>query len=885
MTGDATVQTTGELGNSTPYDSGPFFTGVEGRSSSNSVLYHNGSLWLIGGGVGGGLYSTDYPLLASNGDGIDIEDGAVTNTKGQWSSDAIMFKPTVGPPPPKDWAPWCFSGCGLVACGDTMFLFWNQQSEPNLDEVTHNGSLLGAWNDCQGGGWNQPVTLLASDENPIVTSGEVVFSDDVDRFVGYTCADVSATSFGSEAIIVAAALALPGPGEPDWGSHERGIYIGIYRPADLNATKGTWSAVWHTYLTWDFVIGRSPGFTDFGYHLSIDWFASVPSSAQALEYTLLLYGDAKTQGQGSTETLTYFYGTLVLDQRGTVVGVTAVGPMGGLGSTTQPYSVARDPAGRLVVTGTAPGDNIRFLSFETKLGGYFPVFDVTCMPAPAADPQIPSVGYFIDPAKLPVPAPPAPGSDASELHAVYQFVFWSEDVRCEVRRYGTIEILVNPALVPTPTTNAAQAQVVQGIIDGPIPIPNENIATFRYPKGETKLGEITYGNTVSGSTSTSVQSEVTVGVQFEEHFTAGLGPAYKIGWDAGTGTASGFVQGTSLSTNKPFTALVETDPVTKENRIAQTGIVFSQTPTIRLTAYRFRGADGKVWTDPTTQDSGVAPGSVMVNADLSDGLSGYPALYTPFAVSPGDLISYTPQAWNARMQSLATRYGQGQLYSGNNYFGKVIVGNAYSFGGTKYLRVSWTPGSAPPVAFSSWTESFVERSWTMSSEFYAGLSGGGGFEIGGVDTLHMEFEMLAGTTTVDSGNTEATTSQDWGITLEAGDEGWGPPPPISSDGFERYTFRIYFLPAALSVPQTPSAVSNIWVLELQNYLNKGGGETLEVELSPSLTKTVTYPPIQQPVVLDSAGIDPGAGCWRIVYVLESFKQNDGTEWVYDGSLD
>ena len=538
-----------------------------------------------------------------------------------------------------------------------------------------------------------------------------------------------------------------------------------------------------------------------------------------------------------------------------------------------------------MVTGTAPGDNIQFLSFCTNAGGYIPVFDVTSMPAPGADPQIPTVAYFTDPAKLPVPPPPVPGSDASELHAVYQFVFWSEDVRCEVRRYGTIEILTNPALMPTPASSVGPPQVVQGIIDGPIPIPNENIATFRYPKGETKLGEITYGNMVSGLTSTSLQSERTVGVQFEEHFTAGLGPAYKTGWDAGTGTASGFMQGTSLSTNKPFAALVETDPVTSENRIAQTGIVFSQTPSIQLTAYRFRGADGKVWTDPTTQDSGVAPGSVLINADLSDGPSGYPALYTSFAVAPGDLISYTPQAWNARMQSLASRYGQGQLYSDSNYFGDVIVAKAYSFGAAKYLRVSWIPGSAPPLAFSSWTETFVERSWTMSSEFYEGLSGGGGFEIGGVDTLHAEFEMLAGTTTVDSGNTETTASQEWGIAIESGEEGWGPPSPSSSDGFEEYTFRIYFLPAALSLPQPPSVASNIWVLELQKYLNKGGGESLEVVLSPSLTRTVTYPPAQEPVLLDGSDIDPGAGCWRIVYVLESFKQSDGTWWVYDSSLD
>ena len=337
MTGDATLQTGGELGGSVPYDSGPFPTGVEGRVNSNAVLYHNGSLWLIGAGGDGGLFSTEYPLLTSNGDGIDIEDGAVTNTKGQWSSEAMMFMRTVGPPPPKDWAPWCFSGCGLVASAESMYLFWNQQSVPAWNEVVHNGTVVGSWNDCKGGGWNQPVTLLASDGTSIVASGATLW--DQPQPVGFTCADVSATSFGSEAIIVAAALALPGPGVPDWGSKERGVYIGIYRPPDLNATKGTWSAVWHTYLTWDFVAGLSPGFIDFGYHLSIDWFANVPSPAQAPGYTLLMYGDAKVQGHGAKEILTYFFGTLVLDQQGALVGVTAVGPLGG--SEAQPSRIRR----------------------------------------------------------------------------------------------------------------------------------------------------------------------------------------------------------------------------------------------------------------------------------------------------------------------------------------------------------------------------------------------------------------------------------------------------------------------------------------------------------------------------------------------------------------
>ena len=60
--------------------------------------------------------------------------------------------------------------------------------------------------------------------------------------------------------------------------------------------------------------------------------------------------------------------------------------------------------------------------------------------------------------------------------------------------------------------------------------------------------------------------------------------------------------------------------------------------------------------------------------------------FVPYDVTPGDLTTYTSEAWNRTMKSLG--------YPGSNYFDDVIKANAYQFApNVSYLEFDWTVNS------------------------------------------------------------------------------------------------------------------------------------------------------------------------------------------------
>ncbi|HEX6701312.1 MAG TPA: hypothetical protein VF101_11325 [Gaiellaceae bacterium] len=872
-----------------PYDSGVFPTGITSRIHGSSVFVDDqGTLWMVGPGEDGQLYATTVPLVV-NGTTISIEEGALE--KATWSSTQIKFAESN--PKLFDWRPWAFSTCSLVALDGMLNLFWNQQSvplNPNTDSGVYNdGTLVASLND--GSGWQHPVQLVGSDGTPVITSGRVVFVMDEDPGAA-TCADVSVTTFGTGTAIVACALALPqSTGTPDWDSGNRGIYLGIYNPIDRDVSIGTWKAAWHTYITWN-ELQASNAITGLGYQISVDWFPTPSADADGPTYMVTLCSNPQV-AHDSTPTPWYLQGRLVFDGQGMPAEIAfatpgprqppaawqfARVPPASFGSM-QPCSIKRDPAGRLVAVGTAPKQQIAFVSYpavtDVPSGHYLLPGTAVAVQAPSADDVVPQVAYFTDPTSLPLPEPHEQ-SDPIAIHPVYLLCFWSADPRCEVRRYGTIEVLESTGNTPYPTGEET-VNVVQGIIDGPIPVPNENIA---HGNGKTECGEIAYGNVVTGGQSVRVASEQTVGFTFEEKFTKGVGPAFQGGFEAGAGSAAGSSTQWGISQNKPLAADVEKGE-DGSKVIFPRGIMFCETPTLNVMAYRFRGPDGTLWSDPSSNQSTIAAGSVQVQVDLetNGGITHVP--YCPFAVAPGNILSYTPQAWNARMQDLESRFNHDPaLYAGPHYFGDVIVANAYHFGGgVEYLQASWSSGSANEVKSTATTETFTERTWTMSSDFYAGISGGAGFQLFGLGEV-FEFSALAGTTCSDTGNSDSSSGAEWGIELPAE---WGPTSSDASDPLQylNYSFRIYLLPVASTGP------ANVWTRELIQFLGRGAGDSLEVELTHLdevvLTTTITYPTPQE-LQPDPQSIDPGAATWRIVFVLESFTRNDNLSWTYDGRL-
>jgi hypothetical protein len=899
------VQATAPPTTPAPYDSKPFDTGVDSRTHGNAALYDGvDTLWLVGGGEDGLLYATTIQLRTGN-QSMPIEKDALQNAT--WSSNQLQFTslPNEAKFPP-DWRPWCYSMCALAKSGlNNLYLFWNQQSLPPVAErVTtyHNGALLAS--KCTGAtAWSYPYELLDSDGKPIVASGNVDTTPD--SFNATTCADVSATAFGADSILVACAVALPGPGDPDWDSDQRGIYLGIYTDADTGADtadptdpqdveKATWTASWHTYIAWADLQVFNGGLKSLGYHVSLDWFMTQATDGNPT-YMLTLFSDPTFSTQNAPAAW-YLQSRLILDENGTPKAVEPAQPpnihttsppwtFAGVEGSQQPCTVRRDPAGRLVATGTSddPGWTIRFVSYPAMTGentnDLLPPDTVASVGAKHADERLPVVAYFTDPTDT--------GAGGLEQHKVFQIWFWSADVRCEVRLYGTIEVLKSddPNDPLTPYRQGYQhANVVQSIIDGPIPLPNENIASATGEIG----GEIAYTDLTGQSTSMQLSSEQTVGTTFEEKFTKGFGPAFKTGFEAGTGSESGSDETTTYAKSKPLAAQIVDNPVTGAE-VKPQGVLFCQTPVLKMTAYRFRDASGKLWSDPATTDTNVAPGSVLLMIDLTETGPPVTVPYTPFAVAPGNLYSYTPQAWNARMANLAQRFPNPLLYSRSNYFQDVIEANAHSFGDLNYLEAQWASGSGGLVKTSDSKDSFIGRSWSLDWEFYAGFSGGYDFKLFN-DTFEEAFdaEFLTGTRCVDTGKFEQTSTDEWGIELA---QGWGPGTAASNakGAFASYTFRIYFLPV-IPGPSPTAAPVNTWTQELRQYLGRGAGDTLEVTLKqkadpPTITVPITYPTPQNPAVEpDPSSIDPGIGCWRIVYVLVAFELTDGTIWTFDPSM-
>jgi hypothetical protein len=436
-------------------------------------------------------------------------------------------------------------------------------------------------------------------------------------------------------------------------------------------------------------------------------------------------------------------------------------------------------------------------------------------------------------------------------YAVYEFIFYNQ---CQVNRYGTIEMIPNySTAIPVQNANGNPppslddtVNIIAGIIDGPIPLPLANFVGANLGSSQADQGDVIYGTTTTTTTSRQLSTSWTIGVETSGEVTEGVGAAWDLSANFGMGSVLGNSQASSTSYSLSTPAIVSFNGTTPN--LSPYGTLRVVSAQIDATAFRFLDPNGNPISDATTTDAGQASklATMVTTFFQPNQLS-----YVPYSVTPGDLTTYTPEAWNAKMQSLG--------YTGSNYYGDILCANAYPFGNSDqpYISCSWSEGSKGSSSIAHFTSAYTEQSWSLDASIFAGMSAGGGFSIFGLGE-EAQVKLMAGSTVTHESTTDENTESGWSVSLS---ETWGPTlPGTDPNAVTKYDFRIFFLP----VPTAPSTLPpTYWTQELIKYMPKGN-----------------YP--------SGTNIDPNSACWRIVFVVTAIEYVAGSTlpaYQYDFSLD
>lgn len=404
-------------------------------------------------------------------------------------------------------------------------------------------------------------------------------------------------------------------------------------------------------------------------------------------------------------------------------------------------------------------------------------------------------------------------------------------------------------------SNQAPLYILNGIIDAPMPVPNENTSVIDFRGGYSNLvGTVTYGTDISIGSSRSFSQAYTIGLQSKGQTSDGAGPAWDISFNGGCGKVSTSSQQITLVNNMPDDATLDDDKL-----VVPYGKLFASSYNFTCTVYRL--------LEPQDQSQHYSEGQALQPASDANlyyqlGVSLLPSTngydYVPYTVAPGDLSTYTRTAWNARMQALG--------YPGPNYFEDVILKNAFVFDPStnqNYLPFSWSQSGGVTPGFSSLTGSVTETSWTFNASVYAGMSFNFEFDMFGIGE-GLEGSMLYGMTVSLTGTTQTTEQQQWGISFS--DTPAMELPANKPKGYTSYNFNVYFLPA-----------NQQWAEEFQKYADfpvcQAAGGTPTWNNSGAVHRsTYTSNP-----GLDVA-IDSSSKPWRIVFEVTEYQLQDGTQY-------
>ena len=829
------------------YQSGEFSApGLSGLGAPPGVGTYGNSLVVIGGTNPGMVQSIfDLSSLSSNqptnGEPIDTE--ALTNPK-NWTPGNMNLTDTQG---------FTYGRCAAITMPDALYGFWHHFLGGSFGGMDGSSSDLRAGKFS--GTWGSSIKLLESDGKtaPVPLLQQSGFpSYDLQAY-----ADVSATAFGDNLIIFACAQATSATNTTG------GIYLAIYDTTKIDSDLNTWTADWHTYLSaaqMQVTVGPSNLFSNTGVNISIDWFSLVQPKTGNLVYFLAISFAGQNSNSLNGEMM-YLPLNVSANSSGGVnlsidTSALEVGIM--LNVVVSPKSflatpILRDPAGRLRVYNIA-GNPWAGSFMTTQMPG--PNYDSPGLPWSSEIDQFktqqsgfnPAVGsfFYVFPEAQSTTFDNLPATE----YAVYEFIFYDQ---CQVNRYGTIEMIPDYG-TPIPTQNASgtpppslddTVNIIAGITDGPIPLPIVNYIGVDLGQSQIDQGDVTYGTTSTTTTSRQLSTSWTVGLETSGEVTDGVGAAWNLSANFGMGSVLGNTQASSTSYSLSTPAIVNFEPPSPS--LSPFGTLRVVSAQINATAFRFLDANGNLISDATSDDAGQAS---KLSAMVTTFFQPNQLSYLPYSVTPGDLTTYTPEAWNAKMKSLG--------YTGDNYYGDIICTNAYPFGNSAqpYVACSWSEGSKGSPAVGQFTSSYTEQSWTLDASIFLGVSAGGGFDIFGLGE-EAQVSMLAGTTATHTTTTQENTESGWTINLS---EEWGPTLGTDPNAVTKYDFRIFFLP----VPTQPSTLpANYWTNELRSYMPTG-----------------TYPAAKN--------IDPNSSCWRMVFVVTAIEYGPNatlTPYQYDFSLD
>lgn len=805
--------------------------GERGYPMPFTAAVFDSQLWFIGADAGLAMYQLTLRLVDPSGNPLDIEN-EVTEAA-NWSSSLLTIPGVKGLS--------TRSRCGAVPVGDALHLVWNN----------YMGALFASRYTVGGGGqpgWQRAVTLVPQGDPH---HGELIAAEN---------AEVSVTAVGDDTLIVACPHV-----HTWWAAGQATIYIGTFKVDDIDQQSGTWQArsdIWGGPKPKP-PFGPDYPFPKIGDSITIDWFTAAPQSGQPPAGARSSY--LWVQPAANDSPLVIPLDTTGTDTTGTLDYANRLfGQLDGW-----PSAAVRDPAGRIrTYRSNKSGRTVDVRTFPTYSA---PDPNNQLSPLPYNVSQIqtaglwdvaPTVTFVTQFKKTPDTATYTykdPQTNKTYTYTgveypVYEFVIYGEEhAWCQVDRFGTAQVFPD---IPLGQAKPAKSEMIipSGIIDGPIPIPAVNLADAEQlpdaALGETsggdtpEFGTVTYSATQKAAIEHSVSNSWSVGFKSEGESDKGYGPAWDISLSAGMAYVKTDGTTTSFSDAKGETAKL--DPKATPANLVPGGTVWGAAAKFLWTAYRFLDANGNPIADGFNASAGSqAPLFTTFSCSFEPAVS---RSYVPYAVTPGDLDSYTPEGWNKRMAELG---------EGDNYFGNVIEANAYQF--TKlanYLTASWSSTGTSEQSFEAATTDFTETSWTLDGELYVGVSGGEGATIFGVGEEE-SFKFLVGGTYSHEASAAKEAETAWGI--EVG-EGWGPPSPSSDPkAVSAYTFRVYFLPVP---PQKPDGISpNHWVKELKNHAKD----------APSYSG---FPP------LNPDTIDGNACAWKIVFVVTDYQLVDGTTYDY-----
>lgn len=831
-----------------PYRSGEILndnlapTGLFGLFGTPACAVFDDKLWIVGSwftaedpSAYGSLYQTTLALRDPShaGQTIDIENDAGASAS-LWSTEQIVVEDDPEGIVRVDigWRDPMFtmtdnvapSSFGLAAVGDKLVLCWNARrdsegADPGDPPNSAVRAAIYSRDDNSLPAWRSAVSLLDDQGNGLVTAS--------------TTSDVAAVAFGTDYVIVACSAAAPTADEPNGR-----LYVGWYRPADIDEKAKTWKAANGRYVA------------EAVDAIWIDWFSGSASPSGSSDDPVQgppsfeLWVSAMPADQPDTSISTLL---IPFDEDGRILSV------GLLYSSTTPGTIVRDPAGRIARyegrageiglrtyhTATAPDAAEPFQSHDLALGA-----------SSAQDPTVnvsaghPGVAYFTDRTRG---ATVTCDGRTGTGYPIYEFLCYGP---CQVRRYGTAEVYPDfekdISLVP----KVPNTIVIAGIVDGPIPIPNANVADIDFADTEPTFATVQYGMTNAKEKEHSVKNSWTVGFKTEGEATKGFGPAWDISLSGGTASTQADRSTESIADMRAAPTILDDETRNKRGQqaVLPVGHVFGAAATFSWTAFRFVDADGSIAADGALGGPSQAPLYATMSCQFN---SSDTYTYLPYAVHPGDLSSYTPEGWTTRMKELG--------WGGDDYVREIIVPNAADLKGKNFLRFSLDNGGGTDTEdYELITGQFTETGWSVDSETYVGISGGEGVSVFGLgEDVSFKF-LVGGTYSHDAGDSE---KNDRGVTVGLTDEGIRLARARAAPSVvKNYRFRLYYLP-----PPGPSSdlPPNYWVTELKTYLPRGP---------------------QGPDQLDHGRIDAEARAWKIVFVVDHYECYGGKVYNSPGGF-